>query len=309
MPDLEIKYLDSNGSEKSRVLEGVDASGGIGAPEDFKVLPVVYVASSHSIEYAVRSVYTLFKYRSPGHRIEAFLYVPDPENLKASTIMEFKFINSRFDGCHLTTVGFPSTYMGDMEALNNHRDGNKYNWIWNCTFPFFSRFFPELPWVLYLDADTVVIDDLKDRLKGYSDDIPLVSGVKNAHMDMLNSGVMLVNLDKHRGMDCYHAFIDSYMSGSNPWGDQECIQRLYADELARKPLPRSMNVCSFEEHEWDLSDIAIIHFYGGKKMFDDPNFVHKSVTSKRVCYESGVFEFEFNRFSDSVNYNRMLELD
>ena len=166
--------------------------------------------------------------------------------------------------------------------------------------------FPKLNKILYIDADTIITEDLSEL---YNTDITnyYVAGVRDywaitnnpdyqsiigiKSMDQyINSGVLLMNLDamrKDNVEDKFNQYIDkNHCSGKHigKFHDQDVINYVCHDKILHIPLKyNAMHACLYdyycvEVHKWDISLFNNIKDFYGKKEWEEavksPTIIH-----------------------------------
>ena len=132
--------------------------------------------------------------------------------------------------------------------------------------------------VIYLDCDTLVLDDIKklwdfepEYIAGVQDPMWRYQANKNNLKHLyINSGVMVMNLKNLRKLD-YLSMIINTQNGLNNLSllDQDIINIAFSDKIEHLPLEWNVYARIFSETTCDMIKVrdnpSIIHWCGGQK--------------------------------------------
>jgi len=290
MSDITLSYRYFNGT-----IDKLDLSvkndfghpGKTGFPNDCSVFPVVYIGTlTKNIGYSLRSVDTMFRYKKPGYRIAAFMYIENMYELETLTRQELEYLKNAYDECTLVVSPFPDAYkaiLGSMPGIRRH-------------VPFVPELLPDAQFALYLDCDTLVLSDIKESFGSFSSDMPVVSASRDPFSkESFSTGVTLFNLDKARNEN----FLARAVEYGRAHRGDDVINALWHRELEVSPLPYTLDFKAHgdaENLDPSLMDtIRIMHYNGRPKMWER-GFSASSVVGARTEYEDKIYVAGFERF-------------
>ena len=120
--------------------------------------------------------------------------------------------------------------------------------------------------VLYLDCDLIVNKSLKEvYFTDFQDNF--CAGVRDISKKIINSGVLLINLDKWRKDNAEKLIFDYIKRNKNiiTTGDQEIINNVFKDKILELPAMWNVQVLNFYSFSTYEPNQAIIHYIGGSK--------------------------------------------
>jgi lipopolysaccharide biosynthesis glycosyltransferase len=240
-------------------------------------LHVACAASELYVQHCAAMLHSLFV-QNPGREIEVyFLHSPDfaPDyRTKLRSLVESKQGNIRFFAIEDAAVSQLPT-MARIPPVGWYR-------------VFLPQMLPSLDRILYLDADTLVVDQLDPLWETPLADayVAAVSNVfepQYAHrprelglpdsQDYFNSGVLLFNLEKMRADDCTHRIVEFARGRDLLWVEQDALNVVLGTK--RVPLhprwncmnslfffPQARQVFGSEVVRQAIRTPAIVHFEG-----------------------------------------------
>lgn len=242
---------------------------------------VVYNFDKNYFEYAVTSVYSLLK-KYKGDKIDLFCFVtPNMMDLEKNFIervgfkdkVKIKFIYSKkfFD----LNISIPNT--------RKHIDSRHISdqAIQKC---FFANELMEYEKIIYLDPDTLFLDDFNIMVKypminkfmavqEYTDQNYLM--YKNRHKPAFNTGMWIADLNYLREID-FEAMSLDYLQGKSmlAFMEQDIFNKFLIDKW--HALPLSFNVFSWtvEDENWTKynPEPVMVHFVGSPKPLGNFDF-------------------------------------
>lgn len=187
--------------------------------------------------------------------------------------------------CFINFVNIKEEEFEDYKKIQTHR----YISIAACYRLKLASLLPDVDKIIYLDCDTVVCSslrelfniDLKDKVLGGVSDID--SEFKSSDFSYINSGVLLMDLDKIRTQNIENEFLLYARENINniKLGDQEIINKVLKNRILK--LSEKFNVQSecFIRRSSFTKNPVIVHFIGTKKPWQHISWsVHKNMYFK-----------------------------
>lgn len=273
-----------------------------------------------------------------------FIYASDDANAKAVAVSATSLVNSNPSARVVVVADRWSSHNKEMLLRSLGSDGNLLlretkvqdlpsgkDHISSATFLrlLIPDLFPEISECVYLDADTLVRNNL-DGLKSYISREHFAGGVRasetptlgsaisswrqdglNPHANYINAGVLWMNLDKWRREDLGPKCLQWFARNPASWVDNDAICATLGEQISLLPLrynatihmmrPAS-KVYGFEptsEVDKARSDPAIVHFTGAIKPWHRnatmPYLSEWRVVAERVGWKNFQHSFTLRR--------------
>ena len=272
-----------------------------------KVVNIAYMTDTKYLPYMMVSINSAIKNKHPASQYHIHVISQDLDAEDIHHLQSMSKENVKID-----------IYPSQEQALDYNRLGRFESFKVSLQKIFIADYLPYLDKVLYLDADTLIQDDLSEL---YATDISgqYVAAVKDGLMYQFpehikevnlsnkdfyfNSGVMLLNLAKIRKDDIIRSAVIYFNTHNEVFGDQDVLNVVFGKAVKSLSYKYNCNSVFFEEKDAkflsnffqesvpqtprEVYDRAIILHFAGHKPWT-PWFIHSYLKPLWYSYTKGI---------------------
>ena len=272
-----------------------------------KVVNIAYMTDTKYLPYMMVSINSAIKNKHPASQYHIHVISQDLDAEDIHHLQSMSKENVKID-----------IYPSQEQALDYNRLGRFESFKVSLQKIFIADYLPYLDKVLYLDADTLIQDDLSEL---YATDISgqYVAAVKDGLMYQFpehikevnlsnknfyfNSGVMLLNLAKIRKDDIIRSAVIYFNTHNEVFGDQDVLNVVFGKAVKSLSYKYNCNSVFFEEKDAkflsnffqesvpqtprEVYDRAIILYFAGHKPWT-PWFIHSYLKPLWYSYTKGI---------------------